>query len=116
MTMASRERTCRLPDAIPQPVPAKAARPTAGVAQALLAAALFGASTPIAKALVQGTSPQVLAGLLYIGSGIGLGALWVFRRARGMIPEAALTRRDVPWLAGAVIFGECSPHWPSWLV
>jgi drug/metabolite transporter (DMT)-like permease len=103
--MASRERTCRVPDAIPQPVPAKAARPTAGVAQALLAAALFGASTPIAKALVQGTSPQVLAGLLYIGSGIGLGALWVFRRARGMIPEAALTRRDVPWLAGAVIFG-----------
>ena len=92
-------------DGITQPMRSKSAQPTAGVVQALLAAALFGASTPIAKYLVEGTSPQVLAGLLYVGSGIGLGALWALRRARGDIPEAALTRRDLPWLAGAVLFG-----------
>ena len=80
-------------------------RPTAGVTQALLAAVLFGASTPIAKALLHGTSPQVLAGFLYLGSGIGLGALWLLRRVQGPAPEAQLTRHDVPWLAGAVLFG-----------
>ena len=81
------------------------ARPTAGVTQALLAAVLFGASTPIAKALLAGTSPQLLAGLLYLGSGLGLGALWLLRRARGTTPDAPLTRPDVPWLVGAILFG-----------
>ena len=80
-------------------------RPTAGVAQALLAAVLFGASTPIAKGLLAGTSPQLLAGLLYLGSGLGLGTLWLLRRAKGTTPEAPLTRRDMPWLGGAIIFG-----------
>ncbi len=84
---------------------APAGRPTAGVTQALMAAVLFGASTPIAKVLLEGTSPQVLAGLLYLGSGVGLGALWLLRRARGFVPDAPLTRRDLPWLSGAVLFG-----------
>jgi drug/metabolite transporter (DMT)-like permease len=76
-----------------------------GAWQALLAALLFGASTPIAKTLLAGITPQVLAGLLYLGSGLGLGLLWVGRRARGSVPEAPLSRRDCPWLAGAVVFG-----------
>jgi drug/metabolite transporter (DMT)-like permease len=76
-----------------------------GESQALLAALLFGASTPIAKTLLAGITPQVLAGLLYLGSGLGLGLLWVGRRARGSVPEAPLSRRDCPWLAGAVVFG-----------
>ena len=42
------------------------------VIHALLAAALFGASTPFAKLLVGEMSPWLLAGLLYLGSGLGL--------------------------------------------
>ena len=48
-----------------------------GIAYALLAAALFGASTPLAKRLVGDIHPLLLAGLLYLGSGFGL-----CRRAR----------------------------------
>src|SRR5215212_9397890 len=80
-------------------------RATAGIAQALLAAVLFGVSTPIAKGLLSGTSPQLLAGLLYLGSGAGLGILWSVQRARGKRSEAPLVRRDLRWLAGAVLFG-----------
>ncbi|MEO6526347.1 MAG: EamA family transporter [Gemmatimonadaceae bacterium] len=80
-------------------------RATAGITQALLAAALFGISTPIAKGLLAGTSPQVLAGLLYLGSGAGLGTLWIVQRTRGRRGEAPLARRDLGWLAGAVLFG-----------
>src|SRR5215210_3702205 len=80
-------------------------RATAGIAQALIAAALFGISTPIAKGLLEGTSPQLLAGLLYLGSGIGLGVLWLVQRARGRRGEAPLVQRDLRWLAGAVLFG-----------
>lgn len=81
------------------------ARLRPGIVQALVAAVLFGASTPIAKVLLAGTSPQILAGLLYSGSGAGLGVWWMARRARREQTEAALTRRDVPWLCGAVLFG-----------
>jgi hypothetical protein len=42
-----------------------------GIRDALLAAVLFGLSAPIAKLLLGDLSPQLLAGLLYIGSGIG---------------------------------------------
>jgi len=76
-----------------------------GIELALLAAALFGASTPLAKALLNGTSPQVLAGLLYLGSGCGLVLVWAARRRRGAPAESPIMRRDVPWLAGAIASG-----------
>jgi drug/metabolite transporter (DMT)-like permease len=75
------------------------------VRYALLAALLFGTSTPLAKVLLSSISPQVLAGLLYLGSGLGLGILWLWQRRRGNVGEAALARRDVPWLLGAISFG-----------
>ena len=73
------------------------------VVAALAAAALFGASTPFAKALVGQTSPILLAGLLYLGSGIGLGAARLVRD-KGWRP-ADLSRREWPWLLGAIGFG-----------
>lgn len=73
-----------------------------GVGFALAAAALFGASTPFAKLLVGNVPPLLLAGLLYLGSGFGLGLYLLLRGHRG---EARLQRRELPWLAGAVLFG-----------
>lgn len=74
---------------------------------ALLSAALFGASTPLAKLLVGAVTPLALAGLLYLGSGIGL-CLWLAARklARGRPADGgSLSRHDVPWLAGAIMAG-----------
>jgi drug/metabolite transporter (DMT)-like permease len=71
----------------------------------LLAAVLFGASAPFAKLLLRGATPQLLAGLLYLGSGLGLGVVWLRGRASGAAREAPLTRRDLPWLAGAIALG-----------
>ena len=76
-----------------------------GVGSALLAAMLFGASTPFAKLLVGQISPLLLAGLLYAGSGLGLSIWALVRGHRAEQYDAALTRRDMPWLAGAVLFG-----------
>lgn len=70
---------------------------------ALGAALLFGASTPFAKQLVGDMSPVLLAGLLYLGSGVGL---WVVRliRDRGFVAPD-LSARDWPWLLGAIASG-----------
>lgn len=71
---------------------------------ALLAAAAFGASTPLAKLLLGNISPWALASLLYLGSGIGLGIIALLRKKDGS-GEAQLSRSDLPWLAGTVFFG-----------
>ena len=72
------------------------------VAYALASAALFGASTPFAKLLLGDVRPALLAGVLYLGSGIGLLAWIVLRpsRARAMLPPS-----DYRWLAAAIVAG-----------
>lgn len=75
---------------------------------ALLSAALFGASTPAAKALLGTIQPAVLAGLLYCGAGLGIA---IVRRlgssiiSNGRKIEAPLGKRDWPWLIGAILAG-----------
>jgi drug/metabolite transporter (DMT)-like permease len=73
-----------------------------GVPEALLAAVLFGGATPFSSRLIGDASPQVLAGLLYLGSGLVLGLSLIVLPARRQAP---LTRRELPSLAGAVAFG-----------
>jgi len=73
------------------------------VLSALLAAALFGASTPFAKLLTGEVSPILLAGLLYLGSGIGLTLVRLIRD-RGW-QSSGLVRAEWPWLLGAIFFG-----------
>lgn len=77
------------------------------MAQALLAALLFGASAPIAKVLLGDVQPIPLAGLLYLGSGISLLIVKAWQRLiqKNQETEAGLTRPDIKWLAGAVITG-----------
>src|SRR5256885_16000397 len=74
------------------------------IAYALLSAALFGASTPLAKLLVGAIHPLALAGVLYLGSGIGL-AVWSALRALGRTERAPVARADWPWLAAALAAG-----------
>ncbi|TXK13956.1 EamA family transporter [Microbacterium saccharophilum] len=72
-----------------------------GVQAAVAAAVLFGAGTPLAKLLLGEVSPWLLAGLLYTGSGLGLTAWRLVRRA----PRVRIPRQELPPLAGAVLLG-----------
>jgi drug/metabolite transporter (DMT)-like permease len=78
-----------------------------GAALALTSAALFGASTPLAKALLGGGfSPWLLAAILYLGSGLGLAAIAVGRRIfGGSRREAPLAGADWSWMALIVLSG-----------
>jgi len=79
----------------------------AGAPFALASAVLFGASTPFAKLLLgQGVNPWLLAGLLYLGSGVGLSAIYLARRALDVASvEAPLRRTDIAWLSLVILFG-----------
>ena len=75
-----------------------------GVTAALGAALLFGASTPVAKLLLPQVGPWILAGLLYLGSGLGLTVLLAAERAGGR-RVVTISSRDLPWIAAATVCG-----------
>ena len=86
-----------MPTPLPHPLPRRLNGATLGIASAVL----FGAAMPLSKQLLDQTDPWMLAGLLYLGSGIGLGA---YRLIAG-IPRPRLAQRDLAWLGGAILSG-----------
>ena len=72
-----------------------------GILAALAAAILFGASTPFAKILLGSIDPWLLAGLLYLGSGLGLSAVRLAMPGE----RARLAPGEWRWLAGAILSG-----------
>lgn len=77
-----------------------------GAAYGICSAVLFGLSTPSAKALLGAVDPWLLAGLLYLGSGLGLSIFAASQRMRArQAREAPLRRADLPWLFGAILCG-----------
>jgi drug/metabolite transporter (DMT)-like permease len=67
----------------------------------LLAAMLFGASTPAAKALLGPMGPLLLSGVLYLGAAIAV-LPWALRHARVL---RRIDRSNLLRLLGAVFFG-----------
>jgi drug/metabolite transporter (DMT)-like permease len=72
-----------------------------GVQAGLASALLFGASTPLAKPFASDFNPFLVAGLLYVGSGLGL---FVLRILRGNL-RLELPTSNRASLLGAVFFG-----------
>jgi drug/metabolite transporter (DMT)-like permease len=71
-----------------------------GVWSCVLAALLFGASTPAASVLAQDLTPLALAGLLYVGAALAMAPWWVSGR-----PDVTSLRRDWRLVAVAVVTG-----------
>ena len=71
------------------------------ILQCLAAAALFGLSTPASKLLLGSVPPVSLAGLLYLGAAVA--TFPAAARQRGNLRR--VDRRNLLWLAGAVVFG-----------
>ena len=70
---------------------------------ALISAVLFGASTPIGKALLESLPPFQLAGLLYLGA--ALGVLPFTMREQNTLRLQKMNRKNLQRLSGAIIMG-----------
>jgi drug/metabolite transporter (DMT)-like permease len=81
--------------------------PSFGASMALASAVLFGVSTPLAKLLLgDGADPWLLAGMLYLGSGLGLSLFSFARRLGGAAAaETPLRPADLGWLSLAILAG-----------
>lgn len=77
-----------------------------GAASGLGSAVLFGLSTPFAKVLLPRVSPWLLAGLLYLGAGLGLSIVRFLSKLRqGGETTDRLRREDVSQLLAIVATG-----------
>jgi drug/metabolite transporter (DMT)-like permease len=80
------------------------------VAMAVLAAALYGVSAPVAKLLLAEIPPTLMAALLYLGAGFGMAIILLARGLRrAKQSEAKLTRRELPYLVGMISLDIMAP-------
>jgi drug/metabolite transporter (DMT)-like permease len=76
---------------------------------AILAAVCYGISAPVAKILLSDMSPALMASLLYLGAGIGMGAVNLFLGKRGAGNEARITKKELPYTAAMVVLDIAAP-------
>ena len=81
------------------------------IACAILAAALYGLSSPFSKLLLKEVPPTLMAALLYLGAGIGmLIGKTVFNRSYTRKPrEAKMTINEIPYIFGMIALDIAAP-------
>lgn len=92
----------------------KAKRPGAEYGRAILlalaAAVLYACSTPLSKILLSRLPPFLLAGLLYMGAGLGAcAALLLGHMSRGAKQPRAFARRDIAPVIGMILLDVLAP-------
>lgn len=77
---------------------------------AILAALLYGISAPVSKILLRELSPTMMAALLYLGAGIGMLMVSVFKSFSGKERiEARITKRELPYVVGMIVLDIAAP-------
>ena len=75
-----------------------------GIFFAVLAAALYAINSPFSKILLDFMPSTLMAGFLYIGAGLGMGAVALVRKARGAEKkEAKLTAKELPYTVAMIL-------------
>lgn len=77
---------------------------------AILAAALYAISSPVSKILLNKVPPTMMAGLLYLGAGIGMSIMGFFRKKTGKAKkEMKITKKELPYTVAMVVLDILAP-------
>lgn len=80
------------------------------VLMAVLAAVLYGISSPVSKLLLVKIPPTLMAALLYLGAGFGMLVVNSLNRFRHIKPaEAKLTVTELPFIIGMIVLDIAAP-------
>ncbi len=86
-----------------------------GILLALLAASLYAINSPLSKLLLDSVPSTLMAGLLYLGAGIGMGFVAFFRRIRkAPRHEEGFTARDLPFVLAMIVLDMLAPIFLLW--
>lgn len=82
-----------------------------GIAIALLAAVCYSISSPLSKLILNYLSPTLMAGFLYLGAGVCMLFIFLFRIIfkKKIKKEKKLTKKDLPYVIGMVILDIAAP-------
>ena len=80
----------------------------AAVCYALAAAVFYALNVPCSKLLLGNIAPTVMAALLYLGAGTGVGVMYIFHRSKDRCEEK-LSRSDLPYVIGMVLLDIIAP-------
>lgn len=80
-----------------------------GIFLAVLAAALYAVNAPFSKILLEYVPSTMMAGLLYLGAGLGMGVVALIRKGTGTDSEEKLTRAELPYTAAMIILDIAAP-------
>ena len=75
---------------------------------AVLAAVFYAVSTPVSKILLNEIGPTMLAALLYLGAGTGIGIVYLFRKDKTE-KSKKLGRADLPYTIGMIALDIIAP-------
>lgn len=75
---------------------------------AILAAVFYALNMPASKVLLQDIGPTMMAALLYLGAGIGVGVLFLMNRGK-IRHEELLGRKDLPYTLGMIVLDIIAP-------
>lgn len=81
-----------------------------GILLAVLAAALYSVNAPLSKLLLDYMPSTLMAGFLYLGAGVGMGAIALVRRAaKRQRTESRLTGRELPYVIAMILLDIAAP-------
>ncbi|MBQ9152087.1 MAG: DMT family transporter [Clostridia bacterium] len=81
-----------------------------GILLAVLAAALYAINSPLSKLLLDYVPSTLMAGLLYLGAGMGMGVIALIRRFRKTHrTEDPFTRADLPFVLAMIVLDIAAP-------
>lgn len=75
---------------------------------AFLAAAFYAINMPLSKLLLQKIEPAFMAALLYLGAGIGISIIFLFRKQTEN-QEEQLSRKELPYVIGMILLDIAAP-------
>ena len=83
-----------------------------GIFFAILAAALYAANSPLSKILLEFMPSTMMAGLLYIGAGVGMGFVYLVRKLKRTPSEPAsesFEKADLPYVLAMIVLDIAAP-------
>lgn len=81
-----------------------------GIFLAILAAALYAINSPLSKILLDYIPPTLMAGLLYVGAGVGMGIVALIRKTRKTEKaELKLTKKELPYTIAMILLDVAAP-------
>ena len=81
-----------------------------GVFLAIIAAALYAINSPLSKILLNYVPSTLMAGFLYLGAGLGMGVIALFRRTGSPVnKEKSIGKGDIPYTLAMIVLDIAAP-------